>query len=71
MWKKMASAHWLQDGRKDAPIVLYVFADNYLSFNGIDPNRLRFQLATMLVFVGIVGIGRPYIDRWLMKSNHK
>ncbi len=27
MWKKMASAHWLQDGRKDAPIVLYVFAD--------------------------------------------
>jgi thiol:disulfide interchange protein DsbG len=20
MWKKMASAHWLQDGRKDAPM---------------------------------------------------
>ena len=45
-------------------IALYVFADNYFSFNGIDPSRLRFQLATMLVFVGIVGIGRPYIDRW-------
>ena len=50
---------------------IYAVADNYFSFNGIDPNRLRFQLATMLVFVGIVGIGRPYIDRWLMKSNHK
>ena len=50
--------HWL------VVIVLYVFADNYFSFNGIDPSRLRFQLATMLVFVGIVGIGRPYIDRW-------
>ena len=57
--------HWL------VVIVLYVFADNYFSFNGIDPSRLRFQLATMLVFVGIVGIGRPNIDRWLMKSNHK
>ena len=54
-----------------AVILLYAVADNYFSFNGIDPNRLRFQLATMLVFVGIVGIGRPYIDRWLMKSNHK
>ena len=50
--------HWL------VVIALYVFADNYFSFNGIDPSRLRFQLATMLVFVGIVGIGRPYIDRW-------
>ncbi|ENV10665.1 hypothetical protein F966_00436 [Acinetobacter higginsii] len=55
--------HWL------AVIVLYAIADNYFSFNGIDPTRLRFQLATMVVFVGIVGIGRPYIDRWLMKSN--
>ena len=50
--------HWL------VVIALYVFADNYFSFNAIDPSRLRFQLATMLVFVGIVGIGRPYIDRW-------
>ena len=55
--------HWL------AVIVIYAVADNYFSFNGIDPTRLRFQLATMVVFVGIVGIGRPYIDRWLMKSN--
>ncbi|EOR02354.1 hypothetical protein [Acinetobacter genomosp. 15BJ] len=55
--------HWL------AVIVLYAIADNYFSFNGIDPTRLRFQLATMVVFVCIVGIGRPYIDRWLMKSN--
>lgn len=55
--------HWL------AVIVLYAVADNYFSFNGIDPTRLRFQLVTMVVFVGIIGIGRPYIDRWLMKSN--
>ncbi|WP_061526863.1 hypothetical protein, partial [Acinetobacter venetianus] len=49
--------HWL------TVIAIYAVADNYFSFNGIDPTRLRFQLATMLVFVGIVGIGRPYIDR--------
>ncbi|ENW78919.1 hypothetical protein F909_03236 [Acinetobacter sp. ANC 3929] len=55
--------HWL------AVIVLYAVADNYFSFNGIDPTRLRFQLVTMVVFVGIIGLGRPYIDRWLMKSN--
>lgn len=55
--------HWL------TVIVLYAVADNYFSFNGIDPTRLRFQLVTMVVFVGIIGIGRPYIDRWLMKSN--
>ncbi len=57
--------HWL------TAIVIYAVADNYFSFNGIDPNRLRFQLATMLLFVGMVVIGRPYIDRWLMKSKHK
>ncbi|HIQ34128.1 MULTISPECIES: hypothetical protein [Acinetobacter] len=56
--------HWL------TVIAIYAIVDNYFSFNGIDPTRLRFQLATMLVFVGIVGIGRPYIDRWLMKSNN-
>lgn len=61
--KHLTLWHWL------TVIVVYAVADNHFSFNGIDPTRLRFQLATMVVFVGIVGIGRPYIDRWLMKSN--
>ncbi|MCH7332869.1 hypothetical protein [Acinetobacter modestus] len=51
-------------------IVLYTLIDNYFSFNGINQTRLVFQLISMVVFVGIVGIGRPYIDRWLMKSNN-
>ncbi|ENW98940.1 hypothetical protein F900_03033 [Acinetobacter modestus] len=55
--------HWL------IVIVLYTLIDNYFSFNGINQTRLVFQLISMVVFVGIVGIGRPYIDRWLMKSN--
>lgn len=62
--KRLTLWHWL------SIIVAYAVADNYFSFNGIDPTRLRFQLVTMVVFVGIVGIGRPYIDRWLMKSNN-
>ncbi|MFW1952290.1 hypothetical protein [Acinetobacter beijerinckii] len=61
--KRLTLWHWL------TVIVVYAVVDNYFSFNGIDLTRLRFQLATMVVFVGIVGIGRPYIDRWLMKSN--
>lgn len=61
--KRLTLWHWL------TVIVVYAVVDNYFSFNGIDSTRLRFQLATMVVFVGIVGIGRPYIDRWLMKSN--
>jgi len=48
--------HWL------IVIVLYTLIDNYFSFNGINQTRLVFQLISMVVFVGIVGIGRPYID---------
>lgn len=62
--KRLTLWHWL------TIIVLYVLADNYFSFNGFDITRLRFQLITMFIFVGIVGIGRPYIDRWLMKKSN-
>lgn len=62
--KRLTLWHWL------TIIVLYVFADNYFSFNDFDITRLRFQLITMFIFVGIVGIGRPYIDRWLMKKSN-
>jgi len=61
--KRLTLWHWL------IVIVLYTLIDNYFSFNGINQTRLVFQLISMVVFVGIVGIGRPYIDRWLMRSN--
>ncbi|QEP91539.1 thiol:disulfide interchange protein DsbG [Klebsiella pneumoniae] len=57
MWKKMASAHWLQDGRKDAPIVLYVFADPSVptaSSSGSNPAPVeagKVQIRTLLVGV--------------------
>lgn len=61
--KRFTLWHWL------IITTLYVFADNYFSFNGIDPTRLRFQLITMIIFVGIAGISRRYIDRWFMRKS--
>ncbi|MCH7335330.1 hypothetical protein [Acinetobacter sp. NIPH 2699] len=60
--KRFTLWHWL------VVITLYVFVDHYFSFNGIDPTRLRFQLISMIIFVGIAGISRRYIDRWLRKK---
>lgn len=50
-------------------ITVYCLIDNYLSYGQLDLSHLRLQLGTMFVFVGIVGIGRPYVDRWFMKSH--
>lgn len=32
MWKRMEKSHWLLDGKKDAPVVLYVFADPFCPY---------------------------------------
>jgi Protein-disulfide isomerase len=32
MWKRMEKSHWLLDGAKDAPTVLYVFADPFCPY---------------------------------------
>lgn len=60
--KRLTLWHWL--------LVLTVYAglDNYLSYGGLNFSRLQLQLGCMLVFTLIFGVGRPYIDRWWMKS---
>ena len=50
-------------------LVVYCGLDNYLSFGQFNFIALRLQLGSMLLFTLIIGIGRPYIDRWLMKSS--
>ncbi|MDV5187941.1 hypothetical protein [Acinetobacter baumannii] len=55
--------HWL------IVITIYWLVDNYLSYGQLDVTHLRLQLGTMLVFVAMVGIGRPYVDRWFMKNH--
>lgn len=32
MWKRMEKSHWLLDGKKDAPVILYVFADPFCPY---------------------------------------
>ncbi len=61
--KRLPLWHWL------IVITVYCLIDNYLSYGQLDLSHLRLQLGTMIVFVGIVGIGRPYVDRWFMKSH--
>ncbi len=61
--KRLPLWHWL------IVIIVYCLIDNYLSYGQLDLSHLRLQLGTMFVFVGMVGIGRPYVDRWFMKSH--
>ncbi|WP_410568642.1 hypothetical protein [Acinetobacter sp. H1(2024)] len=60
--KRLPLWHWL------IVITVYCLIDNYLSYGQLDLSHLRLQLGTMIIFVGMVGIGRPYVDRWFMKS---
>ena len=59
--KRMSLWIWI------AIIGIYCVMDNYLSYGQIQLEYLRLQLGCMLFFVGLVGIGRPYMDRWLIK----
>lgn len=49
-------------------VTVYCLIDNVLSFGSFAFPAFIRQCGTMLTFVGILGIGRPYIDRWLMKN---
>ncbi|WP_151759847.1 hypothetical protein [Acinetobacter nosocomialis] len=61
--KRLPLWHWL------IVITVYCLIDNYLSYGQLDLSHLRLQLGTMIIFVGMVGIDRPYVDRWFMKSH--
>ncbi len=32
MWQRMEQSHWLLDGKKDAPVIVYVFADPFCPY---------------------------------------
>ena len=49
-------------------VAVYSLIDIYFTYAGNLPMQaVGRQTGIMLTFVGILGIGRPYFDRWLMK----
>ena len=50
-------------------LVVYCGLDNYLSFGQFNLIALRLQLGSMLLFTLIIGMGRAYIDRWVLRSS--
>ncbi|MFC6168688.1 hypothetical protein [Acinetobacter terrestris] len=49
-------------------VALYCVLDNFYSFGSFDLKRYLYQVGSITTFIWIMGIGRPYIDRWLMKD---
>lgn len=72
----MAVAFWMVGIRRKVLwhwatiVIVYCLADNLYSYQGqFNLDAFSRQCGTTLVFLWILGIGRPYIDRWLMKSD--
>lgn len=53
-----------------AIIAVYCLIDIYFSYGTIQPTALGRQMGTMLTFTGIVGLSRPYIDGWFIRSKN-
>lgn len=49
-------------------LAIYCVIDNLYSYGSFNINAFARQFGTMTTFLWIIGISRPYIDRWLMKS---
>ena len=62
--KRMNLYLWL------AIIAVYCLIDIYFSYGTIQPTALGRQMGTMLTFTGIVGLSRPYIDGWFIRSKN-
>ena len=62
--KRMNLYLWL------AIIAGYCLIDIYFSYGTIQPTALGRQMGTMLTFTGIVGLSRPYIDGWFIRSKN-
>ncbi len=61
--KRLTLWHWI------VVILVYCLADNLLSYGYFNTSGFSRQFGTLFIFVGIVSIGRPYMDRWLMKNS--
>ena len=60
--KRLPLWHWI------IVIVVYCLIDNILSYGSFNQSGFGRQFGAMFIFLGIVGVGRRYFDRWLMKE---
>ena len=60
--KRLPLWHWI------TVILIYALIDNILSYGKFQQSGFSRHFGTMFIFLGIVGVGRPYFDRWLMKK---
>lgn len=60
--KRLPIWHWV------IVILIYALIDNILYYGQFKQDGFSRHFGTMFIFLGIVGIGRPYFDRWLMKK---
>ena len=52
-----------------AAVAVYCLVDIYFSFHGTLPvQAVGRQMGTLLTFMLILGLSRPYIDRWMVKK---
>lgn len=52
-----------------AAVAVYCLIDIYFSFHGNIPiQAVGRQMGTLLTFMLILGLSRPYIDRWMVKK---
>ncbi|AUX91113.1 MULTISPECIES: hypothetical protein [Acinetobacter] len=62
--KRMPIWHWV------VAIIIYCLIDNILSYGSFNLRGFNRQFGTMFIFLGVIGVGRPYFDRWLMKKEN-
>ncbi|EPK7282484.1 thiol:disulfide interchange protein DsbG [Citrobacter farmeri] len=74
MWQRMEKANWLLDGKKDAPVVIYVFADPFCPYCKQFWQQARpwvesgkVQLRTLLV--GVIKPESPATAAAILASN--
>ncbi|MFV5515801.1 hypothetical protein [Acinetobacter gerneri] len=48
-------------------VALYGLVDIFFSYGTFQIEAIGRQMGTMMVFVIILGIGRPYVDQWFIK----
>lgn len=50
---------------------IYVLIDNYFSYSTLNIDKLPLHLGSLLIFLAMIHVGRPQLDKWLIYSKKK